>query len=291
MGDTMDFNNSDKLKAFLKKESSRLGISITNTYNTYFSSQLLKRISQMSYDRLFVKGSFSELAHLNGMIRPITDIDLVSTEYHNDPLLILYQAMYDSNNKLFYELADLPKRTKTGIYKINIIANFDKIKHPISIDFQELSNVIYEKDYKRIEPVFKGDEYFYIWTPSFEEHLAEKLCIVTESNKEDVLNTRVKDFYDIYKLCGGKYDDERLSYFFYHMLKDRNKIDVDSASISHLNNDYIEKHQKLWYAMSKKYEFMDKTVDFRKSVEFTKEILSKEIGNLEKTKSLKIRLR
>ena len=36
---------------------------------------------------------------------------------------------------------------KTGIYKIGITANFGKIKHPISIDFQELSNVIYEKDY------------------------------------------------------------------------------------------------------------------------------------------------
>jgi len=287
----MEFNNSNQLKSFLKSESKRLGISITNTYNTFFSTILLRRISEMSYNKLFVKGSFSELAHLNDMIRPITDIDLVSTEYHNDPLLILYQAMYDTNGNIFYELSDLPKKTKTGIYKINIIANFDKIKHPISIDFQELSNVIYEKDYKRIEPLFKGDKHFYISTPSFEEHLAEKLCIVVESNKENVLNTRVKDFYDIYKLCGGKYDKERLSYFFYHILKDRKKIDVETASIKHLTERYIKNHQNLWEAMSKKYEFMDKTVDFRESVEFTKELLSKEIENLDKSKQIKIRLR
>lgn len=287
----MEFSNDEQLKAFLKKESKRLGVSITNTYNTFFSKILLERISKTSYDRLFVKGSFSELAHLNGMIRPITDIDLVSTEYHNDPLVILYRAMYDTNGNLFYELTDLPKQTKTGIYKISIVANFGKIKHPISIDFQELSNVIYEKEYKRIDPIFTGDDHFYIWTPSFEEHLAEKLCIVTESNKENVLNTRVKDFYDIYKLCGGKYDKERLSYFFYHMLKDRNKIDVESASTSHLTEDYIKDHQELWHAMSKKYEFMDKSVDFKESVEFTKSLLDKEIKNLNKSKSLKIRLR
>lgn len=286
----MEFNNSDQLKSFLKKESKRLGVTITNTYNTFFSRILLKRISEYSYDKLFVKGSFSELAHLNGMIRPITDIDLVSTEYHNDPLLILYQAMYDTNGNLFFELSDLPKQTRTGIYKINIVANFDKIKHPISIDFQELSNVIYEKDYKRIDPLFMGDEHFYIWTPSFEEHLAEKLCIVVESNKENVLNTRVKDFYDIYKLCGGKYDKERLSYFFYHMLKDRGKIDVETASVDHLNNEYVDNHQELWHKMSDKYEFMDKTVDFKESVEFTKGLLSSEIDKLEKSKSLKIRL-
>ena len=105
-GESMEFNNSDQLKAFLKNESKRLGISINNTYNTFFSKILLKRISEMSYDKLFVKGSFSELAHLNDMIRPITDIDLVSTEYHNDPLLILYRAMYDTNGNIFYELSE-----------------------------------------------------------------------------------------------------------------------------------------------------------------------------------------
>ncbi len=286
----MEFSNSDQLKAFLKKESKRLGVSIMNTYNTYFSKILLERISKYSYDRLFVKGSFSELAHLNDMIRPITDIDLVSTEYHNDPLLVLFRAMYETNGNIFYELPDLPKRTKTGIYKINIVANFDKIKHPLSIDFQELSNVIYEKDYKRIDPIFTNDEQFYIWTPSFEEHLAEKLCIVVEGNKQDVLNTRVKDFYDIYKLCGGVYDEERLSYFFYHMLKDRGKVDLDRVSIDHLTEDYITKHHDLWYKMSEKYEFLDKIVDFKESVEFTKELVAKEIKNLEKTKKLKIRL-
>lgn len=287
----MEFRNDDQLRAFLKNESKRLGVTITNTYNTFFSKLLLERLSKFSYDKLFVKGSFSELAHLNGMIRPITDLDLVSTMYHNDPLIFLFRAMYDTNEDIYYELVDLPKKTRTGIYKLSMIANFGRIKHPISIDFQELSNTIYEKEYKRVDPVFEGDDYFYIWTPSFEEHLAEKLCIVTESNKEDVLNTRVKDFYDIYKLCGGKYDKERLSYFFYHMLKDRNKIDIETASTSHLTKEYIEKHYELWNQMSKKYEFMDKTVGFRESVEFTKEILDEEIKNLDKSKQLKIRLR
>jgi hypothetical protein len=184
-----------------------------------------------------------------------------------------------------------PKKTKTGIYKISMTANFGKMKHPISIDFQELSNTIYEKDYRRVKPIFEGDKYFYIYTPSFEEHLAEKLCIVTESNKENILNTRVKDFYDIYILCGGKYDKERLSYFFYHMLKDRNKIDINTVSTNHLNSKYIEDHSQLWEQMSRKYEFMDKTVDFRESVEFTKELLDQEISNIDKTKELKIRLR
>lgn len=287
----MNFESDDKLKAFLKKESKRLGVSIGNTYTTYFSRLLLERISRVCYSELYVKGSMSEIAHLKQMIRPITDIDLVSTVYHNDPLVALYQAMYDTNGNLFYELTDIPKRTKTGIYKIHIVANFGKIKHPISIDFQELSKTIYEKDYKRIEPIFIGDKFFYIYTPSYEEHLAEKLCIVLESNKDNILNTRVKDFYDIYKLMGGKYDKEKLSYFFYHMLLDRNKIDISKSSTSFLDSDYIERHKNLWQAMSKKYEFLDKDVDFRESVYLTKDVLDNQLNNFDKIKTYKIRLR
>ena len=287
----MNFENDDKLKAFLKSESKRLGISILNTYNTYFSRILLERVNRINNSELYVKGSFSELAHLNEMTRPITDVDLVSTSYHNDPIITLYRAMYITNEDLYYELTDIPKKTKTGIYKIHITANFGKIKHPISIDFQELSKTIYEKDYKRIDPLFKGDNFFYIYTPSYEEHLAEKLCIVIESNKDNVLNTRVKDFYDIYKLSGGKFDREKLSYFFYHMLKDRNKISMNNLSVDYLNNDYIIKHQDLWNSMSKKYEFMDKKIEFEDAVYLVKNILDNELKNLNKTKSLKIMLK
>lgn len=286
----MEFSRDDKLKAFLKKESRRLGISITNTYNTFFSLQLLKRISETSYDKLFVKGSFSELAHLNEMIRPITDIDLVSSVYHNDPLLVLYKAMYSEDENLHYELMDIPKKTKTGIYKIHIKAIFGSICHPISIDFQELSNTIYQKDYKRVNPLFTGDDFFYIYTPTYEEHLAEKLCIVVESNKNNILNTRVKDFYDIYKLKGGKYDKEKLSYFFYHMLLDRHKIDISHASVDHLNSKFILQHQQLWDNMSRKYEFTDKSIAFEDAVETTKGMLNQELSNLDNSSKIKIKL-
>ena len=287
----MNFNSDEKLKAFLKNESKRLGISITNTYTTYFSRILLERISKISYKELYVKGSFSLITHLNQIIRPVTDIDLVSTKYHNDPLIVLYKAMYDTNGDLFYELNDIPKQTSTGIYKIHTTAIFGKIKHPISIDFQELSHTIYEKDYERVEPIFKGDNPFYIYTPSYEEHFAEKLCIVIESNKEDVLNTRVKDFYDIYKLYGGKYDKDRLLYFFYRMLVDRGKISLDDVSSDFLNDDYIKRHLSMWNSMSKKYEFLDKDVKFRDALYLTKEILDEQIENKDKAKLLKIRLR
>ena len=41
------FKNCDSLKAYLNKESKRLNISITNVYNTFFSRDLLYRLSKI----------------------------------------------------------------------------------------------------------------------------------------------------------------------------------------------------------------------------------------------------
>ena len=46
--------NDDSLKAFLKKESIRLNISITNVYNTFFSRLLLERISKYDNKEVIV---------------------------------------------------------------------------------------------------------------------------------------------------------------------------------------------------------------------------------------------
>lgn len=283
----MEFNNENQLKSYLKKESKRLNISINNTYNTFFAKRLLSRISNISYGEVIVKGSFSELAHLNKMIRPITDVDLVTTKYHNDSLLILYRAMYDSQEDgIVFELTSLPKQTKTGIYKIPLVATFGKIKHNISIDFMENCKTLYDFDYKRLEPIFYNESFSYICAPTYEEHLAEKLCIVVESIKPDVLNTRVKDFYDIYKLHNGKYDEDKLNYYFSRMIVDRGKIDPQLISIKHLNQKFISDHKELWNQMSNKYEFMDKSVEFEESVELTKRILNKSIDDFKKIKVL-----
>lgn len=55
---------------------------------------------------------------------------------------------------------------------------------PIPVDFKENNNVIFETQFKGVEPLFEGDEKFYINTPSFEEHIAEKLYKQTWRNLE-----------------------------------------------------------------------------------------------------------
>ena len=70
------------------------------------------------------------------------------------------------------------------------------------------------------------------------------------------------------------------------MIKVRGKINYSDISTKHLNKDFVNKHQGVWDASKKKYEFLDKNVDFKDAVDFSKEILDKQITSMKKEKKL-----
>ena len=277
-----EFISDDSLKAFLKKESKRLGINISNVYSTYFSRFLLDKLSKYNNKEVIVKGSFAQFVHLQKFVRPITDIDLASVEGHHDPILVLLNAMCDSKNKeMVFNFRSKPyQKEDTGIYKIPLVVDFGKIHQPLNIDYRENHPCIYERQIKSVPKVFEGDYEYEIVVPSIEETLAEKLCIIVESNKPQLLNTRVKDFYDIYQLHGGEYDLDKFSYYFEKMLNDRGKINVGSASTLALNDEFIRSHEMEWEHSKKKYEFLDNDISLYGAVYYTRGVLSEQLQKI-----------
>lgn len=284
----MEFRNLDQNKAYIKNEAKRLGISVNAAYSTYYSRILLEKLAAINFGTLVVKGSFSQYVHLNSLSRPVLDIDLSSKEGHRIPINLLFKAMYDENNKhkeVKFDLSKVPRQTKNGVYKIPVIA---KIKYPnddreiivpVSVDYKENNEVIFETQFKGVEPLFQGEEKFFVNVPSFEEHIAEKLYIITHCKREDVLNTRVKDFYDIYKLHGKEYDSDKFSLYFQMMLLMYGE-DLFNVSSSFLNKDYIERHNELWNLMKKKYEFADQELELAEAVYYTKAVLNEQIQKI-----------
>ncbi|MBP3635924.1 MAG: nucleotidyl transferase AbiEii/AbiGii toxin family protein [Bacilli bacterium] len=284
----VELRNYEQLKAFLKKESKRLNLSIKNTYNTFFSRLLLYRLSQKNIDQsIIVKGSFAQFVHLRNMVRPITDIDITSIESHHDPFIILVNAMCNDEiaNGIKYNLSGKPHQTYTGIYKIPISAKYGKIDHKIGIDYREKHPCIFEKEIKSVPKIFKFDEEYDIVVPSKEETLAEKLCIIVESNRPDLINTRIKDFYDIYQMHGGEYDLDKFSYYFERMLEKRGKIDIKDASTNFLTPEFVNKHQQEWEHSKKKYEFLDDQIDLEGSVYYTRAVLSEQLQKIRQGKN------
>jgi len=281
------FRNEDSLKAFLKSEAKRLNINISNVYSTYFSRLLLESLSKYNNMEVIVKGSFAQFVHLRKFVRPITDIDLTSIDDHHDVFIVLVNAMVESENyDIIYNFRRKPyQKRDTGIYKIPLVAEFGRLRQPLNIDYRENHPCIYERQIKTVPPVFTGDTEYEIVVPSIEETLAEKLCIIVESNKPELLNTRVKDFYDIYQMHGGEYDLDKFSYYFEKMLNDRNKINVSNASTSMLSMDFVEKHKDEWEHSRKKYEFLDSEIDLFGAVYYTRAVLSEQLQKIKHGKN------
>lgn len=170
----MEFRNLDQEKSFMKKEAKRLGITPMATYTTYYARKLLEKLALINNGDLVVKGSFSQYVHLGYLTRPVLDIDLSSMQSHHIPINILFAAIYDTfSNELTFDLSTTPRQTKNGVYKIPVVAkiNYEGSKEmviPVPIDFKDNNKVIFETQFKAVEPLFEGDQKFYINTPSFE---------------------------------------------------------------------------------------------------------------------------
>ena len=269
------FRNSDQFKAFIKKEAKRLNISVPNAYSTFISRSFLEKLSKRDVDKtILVKGSSAETSYLGELVRGITDVDLASTSSISLNIPVLRQMIdSDSSNDIQFHLNKKPSITKTGIYKFTFDADMDKVKNSLGVDFQDNYIRLIEKKYSVMPKIFDGDREFIMTTPSFEEYLAEKLCIILESNNPDMLNTRLKDFYDIYELHGGKYNPEKLTEYFKLMLALRAKIKMSDARTDYLDKNFIDNHKEIWDAVSKKYDFLDKEIDLGGAVYYTRAVL------------------
>lgn len=281
----MEFRNLDQEKSFMKKEAKRLGITPMATYTTYYARKLLEKLALINNGDLVVKGSFSQYVHLKELTRPVLDIDLSSTLSHYIPINILFEAIYDTfSNELTFDLSTTPRQTKNGVYKIPVVA---KVKYedakemviPVPIDFKDNNKVIFETQFKAVEPLFEGDQKFYINTPSFEEHIAEKLYIIAHNTREDIPNTRVKDFYDIYKLFGKNYDEDKFSLYFEAMVM-MYGMNLDDINADFLDKEFVKRHLELWEMIKEKYQFVDKEVELSEAVFFTKAVLSEQIQKI-----------
>lgn len=266
------------MKAFMKKEAKRLNINIHNAYSTFIARSFLERVSKYNDNSILIKGSSAELSYLGSLVRCVTDVDLASLKDLNINRDLISQIISDDQvDSLKFSLIKDPRRTKTGIYKFSLQANFDGIKQCLGVDLQDNYTRLIEPEKRVMPPIFEGDEPFNVFVPSFEEYLAEKLCIIIESNKANVLNTRVKDFYDIYELHGGKYDSEKLTEYFGKMLQLRGKIDLDDAQTMYLNKRFIESHSDIWDSTKEKYDFLDKEIDLQGAVYYTRAVIREQL--------------
>ncbi|EHG13664.1 TPA: nucleotidyl transferase AbiEii/AbiGii toxin family protein [Streptococcus agalactiae] len=202
--------NKAKLTALCHKIAKQTGLTFNSVMTYYFLEIILKKLSQSSYaDHYIFKGGFL-LSNVIGVeSRSTVDIDFL---FHKQTLSEkniqqqLDAILTESKDDIQFSIQSITAIKESddyGGYRATILCQLENIKQVIHLDIATGDVVTPQPityDYKAIF----DDENFPIIAYTIETILAEKLQTIYSRS---FLNSRSKDFYDVYILSKLKKDD------------------------------------------------------------------------------------
>lgn len=202
--------NKAKLTALCHNISKQTGLTFNSVMTYYFLEVILKKLSRSSYaDHYIFKGGFL-LSNIIGVeSRSTVDIDFL---FHKQTLSEenvqqqLEEILSEVKNDIQFSIQSITTIKESddyGGYRATILCQLENIKQIIHLDIATGDVVTPQPityDYKAIF----NDENFSIIAYTIETVLAEKLQTIYSRS---FLNSRSKDFYDVYILSKLKKDD------------------------------------------------------------------------------------
>ncbi|MGC0306656.1 nucleotidyl transferase AbiEii/AbiGii toxin family protein [Streptococcus pneumoniae] len=202
--------NKAKLTALCHNISKQTGLTFNSVMTYYFLEVILKKLSRSSYaDHYIFKGGFL-LSNIIGVeSRSTVDIDFL---FHKQTLSEenvqqqLEEILSEVKNDIQFSIQSITTIKESddyGGYRATILCQLENIKQIIHLDIATGDVVTPQPityDYKAIF----NNENFPIIAYTIETVLAEKLQTIYSRG---FLNSRSKDFYDIYILSKLKKDD------------------------------------------------------------------------------------
>lgn len=255
--------NKDKLTYLCHKISEDNNISFNDVMPYYFMESVLKKISNSRYHDNFVyKGGYLLSCILGIDSRTTKDIDLLIEcfKLESDVIYKLFQEILNPlpSDEIDYQIVGVDSIKENDIYggfRVSIMCKTYNIKQKVSIDIAT-GDVItpFPIDY-RYKSIFDNNE-IKIKTYNLETILAEKVQTIYEKG---LINSRKKDFYDLYIIYKLKLDEidvevfkeACISTFAYRNTKlDFNEIIVLLKNIK-TNNQFNSRWQS--YALKNTY--------------------------------------
>lgn len=252
--------NVDSVKARLKNFAIKSGCTFQEALTYYGLERTIYRISISEYaDNFVLKGGIFLYALFGrNYERATTDVDLLAQRISNgsEEMKSVFQKIFsqDVNDALVFDVDSITVEDITefkeyhGLH-VSFVGYLDRTKIPISIDIG-FGDVIYPEAVKMDFPVILDMESPRVNAYSLETSIAEKLEAIIHNG---YLNSRYKDFYDIYVLS-KKY------VFSYAELRNaviqtfenrKTPMTMDSAAFSdEFLNDPV--HQTRWKSFLKK---------------------------------------
>lgn len=199
--------NPKSIRAKLLNVSKQSGIDFQSVIIRYFHERLLYRISISEYtDHFVLKGGNLMYAIYGLDSRPTTDIDLEGLKVSNLPseLDTIFQEILKTPtddgvvfnlNKL--DTAPIQENNNYQGLRITCEAQLDTIKQMIQVDIGFGDAITPQPVQMNFPTILGGFSEPTVWTYTVETVIAEKLQAMLVLAQ---LNSRMKDFYDIYTL-------------------------------------------------------------------------------------------
>jgi len=252
------------LKDKARNVSIEKSVTIQEVMQNYMFERLLERLSNSKYKQnIILKGGLL-LSSIVGMdFRTTMDMDtyLKSIPLTEENLIEIINEIINvkiDDNVVFELLNDVPIRQQDeyGGYRFNLIAILENLKINLSIDIAT-GDVITPKEITYFYPLMFEDRKLPIFSYNVETIIAEKLQAVVSLGG---LNSRMKDFYDLYFLFIKKeeyFSNQLASEAIKATFKRRNmKVEDILDTIDKLyDNEFMNKH---WNNYREKYDFISK---------------------------------
>lgn len=275
---------SDSVKRKIKNISQKSGIRPQDLLQMFMFEQFLIKLSQSKYKHNFIlKGGFLLSKIFGENNRTTRDIDTtikgLPLKEENIKQIITEIINIPTQENIIFKLVNIENIRKDDLYsglRVTINVTFETINENLKIDITA-GDIIIPKEIQFEYKMMFEDKSIFIMTYSIETIIAEKFETIISRN---ALNTRAKDFYDIYMLVKlNNYNKENLVKAVNKTFSKRNTTTnikeiesiIKDISSSKILIDLWNKYQEI-YIYAKDINFNDITESLNKIVKVLKNI-------------------
>lgn len=272
--------NSDKLKNIIYKKAHGNSDISQKFYQLFYFERILERISISNYrGQIILKGGLLLTSIIGNDERTTKDMDatlkgipLTKNDVEKVFNEILHIDIDDGVSFQIISIKDIRLEDEYGGFRLNILSKLDNNKTYITVELTT-GDVITPKEMKYNYNSIFEDKKIPIMSYTLETVLAEKFqTIVTRG----LLNTRLKDFYDVYILINTKINelskDNLIKAIKNTFERRETNIDMEQFNevIKYLNDD--KNMNNLWNEYVSKNPYA-KGVKFEDTIKAIKEIV------------------
>ena len=279
--------NSNKLNNIIKKKSKGNNNLAHHLHQMFFFEHVLMRLEKSIYrDNIILKGGVLLSSIIGENLRTTKDIDatLKSLPLNMDTIKNIFEEIFDLNiddnvNFEIVSIKDIRLEDQYGGYRLNILSKLDNNKTYITIELTT-GDEITPREMKYSYNCIFEDKKIPIMAYTIETVLAEKFQTIISRG---ILNTRLKDFYDMYVLMNLKSSDIdnkiSVSAIANTFKKRETLLDINEFNIiiDDLENDRNIKRQWLEYQAKNSYAKDINYEDTINSIKILIELLEKEL--------------